>query len=115
MSRTTAALLAGELDKSHTENGRLLQREGGAFGGKQLVRKTSCVFCLRTQTRAGAQPNGQARSVRCPFGLIETTVPIRLSERVIGFFAPAKSSLSHRQSQRAVHGTAPKISTFLKM
>jgi hypothetical protein len=74
MSRTIAALLAGELDKSHTENGRLLQREGSAFGGKQLVRKTSCVFCLRTQTRAGAQPNGQARSVRCPFGLIETTV-----------------------------------------
>jgi ligand-binding sensor protein len=168
MSRTIAALSAGELDKSHTENRRLLQREGSAFGDKQLVealgcskmyrdykrtfteatglplalrpveffglpfhgrknenafcaflpnRKASCVFCLRTQTRAGAQPNGQPRSVRCPFVLIETTVPIRLGERVIGFLCTGQvftQSPAVPLFKKSIHRLFPKASTSEK-
>ncbi len=45
----------------------------------------SCTLCLQTQDRCSQNPGEQARSIQCPFGLTETTVPVRLGERVIGF------------------------------
>jgi ligand-binding sensor protein len=79
--------------------------------------KASCVFCLQTQTRAGAQPNGQPRSVRCPFGLTETTVPIRLGERVIGFLCTGQvftQSTSAALFKKSIHRLFPKASTSEK-
>lgn len=72
--------------------------------------KASCIFCLQTQEHAAESPNCRPRSVLCPFGLTETTVPIRLGERVIGFLctgqvftdSPAISSFS--QSIRRLLG-----------
>jgi len=49
--------------------------------------KSSCTLCLQTQGRCSANPGEQPRSIQCPFGLTETTVPVRLGERVIGFLA----------------------------
>ena len=49
--------------------------------------KGSCASCLQTQARCTSHGSGQARSVQCSFGLTETTVPVRLGGRVIGFLA----------------------------
>ena len=49
--------------------------------------KGSCASCLQTQARCASHRSGQARSVQCTFGLTETTVPVRLGGRVIGFLA----------------------------
>lgn len=49
--------------------------------------KGSCSLCLQTQGRGGSDRDRQARSIQCPFGLTETTVPLRLGDRVIGFLA----------------------------
>jgi AraC-like DNA-binding protein len=49
--------------------------------------KGSCTLCLQTQGRCASNPGEQPRSIQCPFGLTETTVPIRLGQRVIGFLA----------------------------
>jgi AraC-like DNA-binding protein/ligand-binding sensor protein len=50
--------------------------------------KSTCSLCLQTQGRcAAASPDGQARSLQCPFGLTETTVPVYVGDRIIGFLA----------------------------
>jgi AraC-like DNA-binding protein/ligand-binding sensor protein len=49
--------------------------------------KSSCRLCLQTQARCTAKPGNQSRSIRCPFSLTETTVPVRLGERAIGFLS----------------------------
>jgi AraC-like DNA-binding protein/ligand-binding sensor protein len=47
--------------------------------------KSSCCLCLEAQGRVAESPGKYPRSIQCPFGLTETTVPVRLGERVIGF------------------------------
>lgn len=47
--------------------------------------KSSCALCLQTVGKCSANPGVQPRSIQCPFGLTETTVPVRLGNRVIGF------------------------------
>jgi AraC-like DNA-binding protein len=78
------------------------QNENGfcAFlaGGKSL-----CALCLQTQGRCSANPGEQPRSIQCPFGLTETTVPVRMGERVIGFLATGQ-----------VFTQLPKLTTFKK-
>lgn len=49
--------------------------------------KSSCALCLQTQGRCTSDPGEGPRSIQCPFGLTETTVPVRLGDRVIGFLA----------------------------
>jgi AraC-like DNA-binding protein len=48
-------------------------------------RKGACTFCLQTQERLAKQQGQQPCSVRCPFGLTETRVPVQLGDRLIGF------------------------------
>ncbi len=69
--------------------------------------KGTCTLCLQTQSHLGKQSAEQSRSVQCAFGLTETTVPVRVGERVIGFLAtgqvftrPANSSLFKRAITR---------------
>lgn len=52
-----------------------------------LAGKGSCSLCLQTQGRTGNKPGENPRSIQCAFGLTETTVPVRLGDRVIGFLA----------------------------
>lgn len=49
--------------------------------------KGSCSLCLQTQGRCGNTPGEEPKSIQCSFGLTETTVPVRLGDRVIGFLA----------------------------
>ena len=46
--------------------------------------KGACI-CLQTQERLSKQQGQQPCSVRCPFGLTETRVPVQLGNRLIGF------------------------------
>lgn len=48
-------------------------------------RKGASSFCLQTQDRLSKQQGQQPCSVRCPFGLTETRVPVQLGDRLIGF------------------------------
>jgi len=74
---------------------RPIESFGLPFHGKKnengfcafLADNKGCGLCLHTQTRCNANPGEKPRSVQCPFGLTETTVPVRLGERVIGFLA----------------------------
>ncbi len=52
-----------------------------------LAGKGSCSLCLQTQGRVANKPGEHPRSIQCAFGLTETTVPVRLGDRVIGFLA----------------------------
>ncbi len=47
--------------------------------------KGACGFCLQTQAVLAKQQSQQPCSVRCPFGLTETRVPVQLGDRLIGF------------------------------
>lgn len=47
--------------------------------------KGASSFCLQTQERLSKQQGQQPCSVRCPFGLTETRVPVQLGDRLIGF------------------------------
>ena len=74
-----------------------------AFCAFLAADKRSCGLCLQTQGRCSEDPGEQPRSIKCPFGLTETTVPVRLGERVIGFLATGQ-----------VFTQPPKFSTFKK-
>ena len=50
-----------------------------------LAERKACAFCLQTQERLVKHQGGQARSMRCPFGLTETRVPVQLGDRLIGY------------------------------
>jgi AraC-like DNA-binding protein len=65
--------------------------------------KKSCALCLQTQGHCSANPSGGPRSIQCPFGLTESTIPVRLGERVIGFLATGQ-----------VFTRAPKLPMFKK-
>ena len=65
--------------------------------------KGSCTLCLQTQGRCGSNPGEHPRSIQCPFGLTETTVPVRLGDRVIGFLATGQ-----------IFTRPPKTATFRK-
>ena len=65
--------------------------------------KGSCALCLQTQGHCALNPDEKPLSIQCPFGLTETTVPVRLGERVIGFLATGQ-----------VFTRAPKLSLFSK-
>ena len=48
-------------------------------------RKGACSLCLQAQEKFAKRPGQQPCTVRCPFGLTETRVPVQLGERLIGF------------------------------
>jgi len=50
-----------------------------------LADRKGASSCLRTQERLSKQQGQQPCSVRCPFGLTETRVPVQLGDRLIGF------------------------------
>jgi AraC-like DNA-binding protein len=65
--------------------------------------KGACAFCLQTQERLAKQLGQQPCSVRCPFGLTETRVPVQLGDRFIGFLQVGQ-----------VFTQSPKLSVFKK-
>jgi len=79
------------------------QKDENAFCAFLAGDKRTCALCLRTVGKCSENLSGQPRSVQCPFGLTETTVPVRLGERVIGFLCTGQ-----------VFTRTPKVSTFKK-
>ena len=77
--------------------------------------KSSCARCLQTVAKCSANPGEQPRSIQCPFGLTETTVPVRIGERVIGFlctgqvFTRAPEVNTFRKSFRHLFGTGSRV------
>lgn len=65
--------------------------------------KSSCALCLQTVGRCSTNLGEQPRSIQCPFGLTETTVPVRLGDRVIGFLCTGQ-----------VFTRSPQVSVFKK-
>ncbi len=61
------------------------QQAENAFCAFLADRKGACRFCLQTQERLARNQSSRACSVRCPFGLTETGVPVQLGSRVIGY------------------------------
>jgi AraC-like DNA-binding protein len=49
------------------------------------AKSRSCAACLQTQERLCQKAGSGVRSVICPAGLCETAVPVRLSDRLVGF------------------------------
>ncbi len=45
----------------------------------------SCAACLTTQERLTGNPGESARTVKCDAGLLDSAVPVRLGEELIGF------------------------------
>ena len=76
--------------------------------------KNSCALCLQTVGKCSANPGEQPRSIQCPFGLTETTVPVRVGERVIGLlctgqvFTRTPNPSIFRKSFRRLFGTHAK-------
>jgi AraC-like DNA-binding protein len=68
-----------------------------------IARKGSCTLCLQTQERCSLNLGEDARSLQCAFGLTETTAPVRLGQRVIGFLCTGQ-----------VFTRTPKMATFRK-
>jgi AraC-like DNA-binding protein/ligand-binding sensor protein len=72
--------------------------------------KNSCALCLQTVSRCNANPGAQPRSIQCPFGLTETTVPVRLGDRTIGFlctgqvFTRTPKSIAFKKTFRRLFG-----------
>lgn len=66
-------------------------------------RKGACTFCLQTLERLAKQQGQQPCSVRCPFGLTETRVPVQLGDRLIGFLQVGQ-----------VFTQSPKLTAFKK-
>ena len=84
--------------------------------------KSSCSLCLQTQSRVTANPGKHPRSVQCRFGLTETSVPVRLGERVIGFLCtgqvftrPAKPGNHTLQRKRLFPGGSPAEEKALRL
>lgn len=48
-------------------------------------RKSACGACLQMQEKFSKHQGQQPCTLRCPFGLTETRVPIQLGDRLIGF------------------------------
>lgn len=79
------------------------QRNENAFCAFLASDKRTCALCLRTVGKCSANPGEQPRSIQCPFGLTETTVPVRLGERAIGFLCTGQ-----------VFTRPPKLESFKK-
>ena len=79
------------------------QKNENAFCAFLAGDKRTCALCLRTVGKCSANSGDQPRSMQCPFGLTETTVPVRLGERVIGLLCTGQ-----------VFTRTPNVETFKK-
>lgn len=55
------------------------------FCSYMATRSRACASCLQVQQRLAETAVGGAQSVTCPAGLVETAVPVRLGEHLVGF------------------------------
>ena len=80
------------------------KRNENPFCALVSQKSRACAVCLQAQERLCARAVSEPQTVTCPAGLCDTAVPVRLSDRLIGFLQtgqlfrkrPAKPSLSGR-------------------
>lgn len=65
--------------------------------------KRSCSLCLQTVGRCNSTAGDGPKTIQCAFGLTETTVPVRLGDRVVGLLATGQ-----------VFTRTPKLAAFKK-
>lgn len=60
-------------------------RNGNKYCSLMARRSSACASCLQTQQQLSECARQEPQTITCRSGLIETAVPIRLGDRVIGF------------------------------
>ena len=91
----------------------LILREAGSFrtplqGSKRANRfctlmtqtNKSCAACLRLQQRLEEQPVPGPNTLQCYAGLSESSVPVRVGEKVLGFLQTGQVFLQHPTQQQ---------------
>ena len=62
------------------------KRQENPFCGLMSQKSKACAACLQVQEKLCEQAaSGEAETVICPVGLCDTVVPVRMSDRLIGF------------------------------
>ncbi len=61
------------------------KRNENAFCALLSRKNRSCAACLQTQERLCHQAVGDSETVVCPVGLSDSAVPVRMSDRLVGF------------------------------
>jgi AraC-like DNA-binding protein len=61
------------------------KRNENAFCALLSRKSRSCAACLQTQERLCLQAAGDPETVVCPVGLSDSAVPVRMSDRLVGF------------------------------
>jgi AraC-like DNA-binding protein/ligand-binding sensor protein len=61
------------------------KRHENAFCALMSKKNRSCAACLQTQERLCKQAATDAETVTCPVGLSDSAVPVRMSDRLVGY------------------------------
>lgn len=61
------------------------KRNENPFCALMSQKSRACAACLQVQERLCAKATTEPQTVTCPAGLCDTAVPVRLSDRLIGF------------------------------
>ena len=61
------------------------KRNENAFCALMSRKNRSCAACLQMQERLCKQAASEAETVTCPVGLSDSAVPVRMSDRLVGF------------------------------
>jgi len=61
------------------------KRNENPFCALMSQKSRACAACLQVQERLCARATTESQTVACPAGLCDTAVPVRLSDRLIGF------------------------------
>ena len=61
------------------------RRNENPFCALMSQKSHSCAHCLQLQSRLCDKAGGGPRTVDCPSGLCDTAVPVRLSDKLVGF------------------------------
>jgi AraC-like DNA-binding protein/ligand-binding sensor protein len=61
------------------------KRNENAFCALMSKKNRSCASCLQMQERLCKQASTEAETVTCPVGLSDSAVPVRMSDRLVGY------------------------------
>ncbi len=84
------------------------RRNESSFCALMAQKSRSCAACLQVQAKLSQTATHEAQTVKCPAGLCDTAVPVRLGEELIGFlqtgqvFRQAPSAAQFERTARQV-------------
>jgi len=61
------------------------KRNENAFCALMSKKNRSCASCLQMQERLCKSAAGEAETVTCPVGLSDSAIPVRMSDRLVGY------------------------------